>query len=234
MKKPFNLEVPKIVASQVADESFKVYCKEAKDGPAELLIFDEIGYDDWSGTGIAAKDVWAFVNNSRGSEINVKINSPGGLVYDGMQIYNALISHDETVTVEVVGLAFSAASLIAMAGDTIRMHEASDLGIHRAWGVSVGNQKAMRATADWLNTIDGHLIDAYQDKSGQSRDKIVEMIDGEDDGTLMSAEEAVALGFADEIIPKKNKKKDKACQQRLVRASHQARLARIRERHASS
>ncbi len=137
----------------------------------------------------------------------MRINSPGGLVYDGLVIYNALSTHGPQVTVTIEGLAYSAASFIAMAGDTIKMHEASDLGIHRAHGVSVGNSKTMLAVADWLDTIDEHLVDIYTARTGAEPAQVEAWMDGTDDGTLFSAKDAKKYGFADEIIPLAKKKK---------------------------
>ncbi|MEM6365738.1 MAG: head maturation protease, ClpP-related [Planctomycetota bacterium] len=206
----FNLAgVPKAVSESSA-KSLPIQCSEADgDDPAELLIMEEIG-EDWWGDGLSAADVVSFVKGlGKKDPINVRINSPGGFVYDGMVMYNALASHQGHVTTIVEGLAFSMASVITMAGDTVKMFKASDFGIHRAWGVSVGNQKDMRAAADWMATIDQHLVEIYEDKSGKSQQQISDWMDGESDGTLFSATESLDHGFADEVVdPKGGKAKD--------------------------
>ena len=196
----FNLNVPRSLRNGMSDDKFRVYCNADAEGPVELLVMDEIG-ESWYGEGVKATDVVSFLSSNRGRDVNVRINSPGGLVYDGLVIYNNLKQHDGIVTVTIEGLAFSAASFIAMAGDTIRMHEASDIGIHRAWGGGVGNAKTMRGVAEWLDQIDSHLVEIYQAKTGAGENQINEWLDGTDDGTLFSAKEAVRFGFADELIP---------------------------------
>jgi len=208
--KPFNLKlVPKAVADAAA-KSLPIKCVKAEgDVPAELRIMEQIG-EDWWGDGVSATDVLDFVAEQSGKPINVRINSPGGFVYDGMVIYNALASHTGRVTVTVEGLAFSMASVIAMAGDVVRMYQASDFGIHRAWGMAVGNQKDMRASAEWLMTIDQHLVDIYSEKTGKDAGQINAWMDGESDGTLFSAVDALANGFADEVIDPKAEKEGKS------------------------
>lgn len=194
-----KFDVPENIKNAVADENFRCYVRNEGES-AELLIMDQIG-ESWDGEGVSADSVVTFLNANQDKTVSVRINSPGGLVYDGLVIYNALASHPQDVTVTIEGLAYSAASFIAMAGDTIRMHEASDIGIHRASGVSVGNSRTMLAVADWLDSIDEHLVDIYTARTGQEPSQIEEWLDGRDDGTLFSAKEAVKHGFADELIP---------------------------------
>ncbi len=227
-----NLQTPDAIRAAMSDDTFRILCRET-DEAAELLIAEEIG-EDWIGEGLSAKDVVAFLDGNKGTDVHVRINSPGGLVYDGLQIYNALSSHDSRVEVTIEGLAYSAASFIAMAGDHIRMYAASDLGIHRAWGIAMGNAVTMRDTADWLETIDGHLIDIYTARTGQPQGQIERWLDGDVDGTVFSAEQAVTHGFADELIPLKTKRNEAAASlkdtaTRRIRARHQARLARLRQ-----
>lgn len=231
----FDLKVPDTIRNELTDSGFRVFVNANSNelDPVELLIMEDIG-EDWLGEGVSAKSVVGFVNEHRGRDINVRINSPGGLVYDGLVIYNALTAHDAPVTVTIEGLAFSAASFIAMAGDTIRMHEASDIGIHRAWGGAVGNSKAMRGVAEWLDTIDSHLIDIYQARTGQNRSQIEEWLDGTDDGTLFAAKDAVEHGFADEVIPSKQRNAKAVAASvkatNRIAAMHNARLRSIRQR----
>lgn len=214
-RKPFDMsQMPQNVAEGMADESFKVYCKAPDDeaGDVELLVMEEIGENAWTGEGVAAKNVVSFLAENRGRDVNVRVNSPGGLVYDGFQIYNALASHDAPVTVTIEGLAYSAASVIAMAGDHVRAYETSDYGIHRAMSGTYGNAIEMRAVAEWLDKLDDHAIDIYQEATGASREQITNWIDGSTNGqfgTIFSATEAHEAGFVDEVIkPKKGKKNE--------------------------
>lgn len=232
--KPFNLSgAPKCVTDATGGKLPMKFRNADDDGPAELLIFDQIG-EDWFGEGVSAASVTEFVSQNKGQPINVQINSPGGFVYEGFQIFNELVNHDGDVTIEVKGLAYSAASVIAMAGDKVRMHKTSDWGIHRAMVMAFGNQREMRATADWLNTLDEHAIDIYQERSGQSRDQIVEWIDGESDGTLFSAEQCLELGFCDEVIAPKKTAKNRATQEAVNQRSVMAARNRLKRLEIST
>lgn len=162
------------------------------DGEAEIVIYDEIGL-----FGITAKD---FHNELRGmgavSHINLRINSPGGSVFDGLAIYNMLARHRASVTVTVDGIAASIASVIAMAGDAVVMPENSMMMIHDPSGLVVGTSKEMRDLADALDKIKGSLIGAYTAKSGRGREEIADLMAAE---TWLTAEEAVEMGFADSV-----------------------------------
>src|SRR5712675_511878 len=131
--------------------------------PAEILLYDEIGA--W---GITAQDFVMALAQCGGGPVKVRINSPGGDVSDGLAMYNALKAHPAQVDCVVDGIAASAASLIAMAGSTVKMHDASMLMIHKAWGITVGNQDDHTATAGVLGKIDGQLANVYAKKSGKS------------------------------------------------------------------
>jgi ATP-dependent protease ClpP protease subunit len=126
----------------------------------DLLIYDEIGW--W---GINAADVADSLAGIKG-DLNVRLNSPGGDVFDGIAIFNQLADHDGQVTVTVDGLAASAASFIAMAGDTIRMNRASQMMIHDASGLCIGNAADMTDMAVLLDTISDTIAGIYADRTG--------------------------------------------------------------------
>jgi ATP-dependent Clp protease, protease subunit len=125
------------------------------------------------------------------------INSPGGDFFDGVAIYNLLREHPKAVTVKVMGLAASAASIIAMAGDEIHMGAGTSLMIHNAWGVVVGNANDMRESADTFATFDSAMLSIYAARTGGDEKAIKKMMDAE---TIMSADDAVAKGFADSVV----------------------------------
>lgn len=165
----------------------------------ELLIYGDIGESWWSDS-VTAQSVAKQLNelDDTVATINVRINSYGGSVADGLAIYNALKRHKATKAVTVDGVAMSSASLIAMAGDTVSMPATSILMIHAPWGGCYGNAKEMRQYADVLDTFSDAMADAYVGKSGQSRDDILNLLkDGEDH--YYTGEEAVAAGFADAV-----------------------------------
>ena len=154
--------------------------------------------DDIGGFGVSAK---SFLNDMRavkGDTINLSINSPGGDVFAGVAIYNALRSSGKKVNVKVLGLAASAASLIAMAGDEIEMPENAMMMIHNPWSFAMGDADELRATADVLDKIGGSLVGTYAARTGKDEDEIKALLDAE---TWMTAQEAVDMGFATKVTP---------------------------------
>lgn len=163
----------------------------------EIWIYDDIG-PDWLGL-VSGKYVINELSKFKGKPVTVRINSPGGDVIEAQAIYNALRRHSDgggEVTIEVDALAASAASHIAMAGDTIRMAEDSMMMVHRTWTIALGNAGELRAAADVIEKMDLQLIDLYSARTGQDKSKVESLVDEE---TWMTANEAVDLGFADEI-----------------------------------
>jgi ATP-dependent Clp protease protease subunit len=130
--------------------------------------------------------------------VTVHINSPGGDVMAGAEIYSALREHslngEGTVTVIVTALAASAASIIAMAGDKILMHPVAYMMIHNPWTIAMGDAKELRKTAKTLDAISEGLIAAYQQRTGKDREDLKKLLDAE---TWMSAGTCVEEGFAD-------------------------------------
>lgn len=162
-------------------------------GPAELLIYDEI--DSWFGVAAEqlARDISAL-DDTR--ELVVRINSPGGNVYDGVAILNSLRGHPGKVTVVIDGLAASAASVIAMGGDEIVMNRNSELMIHNGHGVAMGGAEDMRRMADRLEAVNANLATIYAERAGGTPEDWRAVMAAE---TWYSAEEAVAAGLADRI-----------------------------------
>jgi len=164
----------------------------------ELAMLDIIGEDWWSGEGITSKWVKRMLDaNPSVTLIRVLLDSPGGSVFDGVAIHNLLKRHAARVEVEVLGEASSAASVIAMAGDTIKMHEGTTMMIHRASCACWGFDEDLHAAADALTTITGSITDIYETRSGRSRADVDAMVKKE---TWMSAADAVKEGFADEVV----------------------------------
>jgi ATP-dependent Clp protease, protease subunit len=159
---------------------------------AEIVIYDEIG-----AFGIPAK---AFLDELKAlgpvAELTVRINSPGGSVFDGVAIYNALKRHGARITVWVDGIAASIASMIAMAGDEVVMPENAMLMLHDPSGLVMGTATDMRAMAEALDRMKAGMVAAYRDKSGRDDAEIEALMRDE---TWLSAEEAVVLGLADRV-----------------------------------
>lgn len=183
-------------------DSFKVGVKNAKDDEAaEIVLYGEIG-NPWEAAD--ARSVGEFLRGNRGKDVNVRINSMGGLAYDGITIHNALLAHDGKVTTIVEGMAGSAASIIAMAGDPVQMYENAHLFIHRALLIAIGNRDSMEEAMTWLDKVDDAIARTYKAKTGKALDKIHELMRGKVDGTMFTAREAVAMKFADQIVSLKD------------------------------
>jgi len=184
--------------------NFRRVMNELGEEEVELRIEGEIVSDDdawiYEWFGMSATTPNAFrqaLAEYKGKNITVWIDSWGGDVFAAAGIYNALKEHDGVVTVKVDGKAVSAASVIAMAGDRVLMSPVSIMMIHNPWTGARGEAKDMRHIADVLDEVKEALINAYQAKTGLSRNKISRMMDEE---TWMSARKAMAEGFADGML----------------------------------
>ena len=180
-------------------EWFRVQAKGAKN--AEVLIYDAIGRDPYDGSGVSPDGLYKEVNAlglGSDGELMVRINSPGGNFWDGNAIYNFLRSIKARVRVRVDGIAASAASIIAMAGDRIEMPANSILFIHNPWMMVVGDAQTMRKAAEELEGYKENAIGTYMRRAGNklSRAKLSEMLDAE---TALSAEDSVKYGLADVV-----------------------------------
>jgi ATP-dependent protease ClpP protease subunit len=160
---------------------------------ADLYIYDEIGY--W---GVTASDLLNELSALTATTINVRINSPGGDVFDGIAIYNALLSHPATVNTTVDSLAASAASFIAMAGETVTMAPHSQMMIHDASGLAIGNAADMRQMADLLDRISDNIASMYSERAGGTTKAWRTAMTAE---TWYSAQEAVDAGLASAVGP---------------------------------
>lgn len=173
-----------------------IQLRNKADNAAEILIYEDIGEGFWT-SGITAQ---GFLKDLRAlgeiDSLDIRINSNGGSVFDGVAIYNALKRHPATKNVYVDGIAASIASVIAMAGDSITMGEGSFLMIHKASGLAVGNANEMRELADILEGIDAQLIDIYSNRTGLDSELINKMMDEE---TWMNSSEAIEKKFADSV-----------------------------------
>lgn len=164
---------------------------KADDDVAEILIYDEIGFFGVD-AGTFVKDLQAI----KAKTIKLRINSPGGNVFDGIAIYNALRSHSATVETHIDGLAASISSVIALAGDKIVMASNAFYMIHNPWMLSIGTADDLRKDADVLDKIETMLVQTYATRSKKSEDEIRAMMAEE---TWLSADEAVEAGFADAV-----------------------------------
>ncbi|EFV6459115.1 Clp protease ClpP [Shigella boydii] len=161
---------------------------------ADIYIYDEIGF--W---GVTAKQFISDLNALGDiTHINLHINSPGGDVFEGIAIFNALKTHGASITVYVDGVAASMASVIAMVGNPVIMPENTFMMIHKPFGFTGGDAEDMRTYADLLDKVEAVLLPAYAQKTGKTTDEVAAMLADE---TWMSGAECLAHGFADQVTP---------------------------------
>ena len=170
--------------------SFKNIGAENKD--PELLVYGEIS--EWYG--VDSKSFAEQLKEINAKNINVRINSPGGEVFAASAIYSMLKRHPANITVYIDGIAASAASVIAMAGDKVIMPENAMMMIHNPLTWTYGNANEMREVADLLDKVREALVATYRDKTGMDDAAIIELLDAE---TYLTASEALEYGFIDEI-----------------------------------
>lgn len=186
----FHWDAPSDVLAQWAEAPLAA----AEESDNSISILDVVGYDDWSGSGVSSKRVAAALRAIGNRDVVVNINSPGGDMFEGIAIFNQLRAHPAKVTVRVLGWAASAASIIAMAGDEIRMGVGSFMMIHNAWGRVIGNRHDLGEAATLFASFDSAIADVYEARTGAKRADIVKMMDAE---TFMGASDAVSNKFAD-------------------------------------
>lgn len=161
---------------------------------AEIIIYSDIGESWWSDS-VSAKSFSDQLNAlpATVNEITVRLNSPGGDVFDGVAIYNRLKQHKAKVIVYIDGLAASIASIIALAGDEIIMSEGALMMIHKPWTFTYGNSLELEETINRLDDVEEQLIGIYQRKTKLDRSEIRQMLATE---TWFNADQAVEKGFA--------------------------------------
>jgi len=170
--------------------------KAIDEEPASISIYEQIG-EDFFGEGMTARRFSAILRSIGDRAVTVNINSPGGSVFDGVAIYNALASHQHSVTVRVVGLAASAASFIAMAGDRIEMAPGSMMMVHNASTLAWGDKAEMLASHDLLDKVDASMAGIYEARTGNS--DVSDQIRAGRFEQYYTADEAVAAGLADVV-----------------------------------
>lgn len=192
--RPFAREKPDLPAA--AMERWNGGIRAAREGENSISIFDVIGADFW-GDGVTASRIAGALRSMNGGAVTVNINSPGGDMFEGLAIYNLLREYEGKVTVKVLGLAASAASIIAMAGDEVQIGRGAFLMIHNCWVYAMGNRHDLAQIAADMAPFDKAMSDIYQARSGLDSAAINKMMDGE---TYIGGSEAVEKGFADSLL----------------------------------
>jgi ATP-dependent Clp protease, protease subunit len=163
---------------------------------AVISIYDTIGADPF-GDGVTSKRIAGALRGIGKNPVTVNINSPGGDFFEGVAIYTLLAEHPAEVTVKVVGLAASAASVIAMAGDNLMVSKVGFIMVHNAWVLAMGNRTDLRAAADFLEPFDQAMAGLYADRAGVEPSVAAAWMDAE---TWFSGQEAVDVGLANSVL----------------------------------
>lgn len=197
---PANRKIHSFVKPGVIDQwnEYGAGVRSLAMGDNVVTMFGMIGEDFWSDEGVTAKKVASQLRAIGDRPVEVHINSGGGDMFEGIAIYNVLREHPQSVTVKVMGVAASAASIIAMAGDDIQIGSGSFLMIHSCWVMAMGNQYDLRETADFLKPFDEAMANLYAERSGQDVKAVTDMMVAE---TWLSGSAAVEQGFANAILP---------------------------------
>ncbi len=201
-------DIQRVIRSQMPDVIAELRAKAAEHGPlpreAGYTIHNAAGdtavvriYDEIWALGVNALDLAADLDAITAPEMRVEINSPGGNVFDGIAIFNALRMHPAKVTTRVDGIAASIASVIAQAGDHRIMVDSSQMMIHNAWGMAIGNADDHAEMASILAHQDGIIAGIYASKSETPADEFRDLMSAE---TWLTAADAVGLGLADEVF----------------------------------
>lgn len=183
--------------NQAAPKAFRV---QAADDEATIYLYDAID-PYW---GVNAADFVQALNQITASTIHLRINSPGGDVFEARTIATAISQHASKVIAHIDGVAASAATYIAIAADEVRMADGAFFMIHNAWTIAYGNSTELRTVADLLDKVDGSIINDYVRKTGKDRQQVVDWMADE---TWFTAQEALDNGFVDAIDQAETKAK---------------------------
>jgi ATP-dependent Clp protease protease subunit len=177
-----------------------LFASADKGKTGELFIYEQIGFDCWTGDGVTGKSVQEALAKMSGVEtLNIYINCEGGDVFEAKAIYTALCRFNAKKVVHVDGIAASAATFVAMAGDKIITSPVATWMVHQAWSGAVGRAVDMRAMADLLDLENRNIAETYSRRTKGDVDEMLALMAAPPDGTWMNAESALEKGFTDEI-----------------------------------
>lgn len=226
--------LPDVCAFHVDDDAlgrFEAMAPKAETDNS-ISILDVIGQDYFTGEGVTSKRIAAALRSIGEREVVVNINSPGGDFFEGVAIYNMLRQHPAKVTVKVLGLAASAASVIAMAGDEVQIGKAGFMMVHNAWVVAIGNRHDLAAASKEMEPFDAAMATLYAERADVERPKAEQWMDAE---TWFNGEQAVEVGLADAFLPgdaatKTDEPARAKAERRAENALHRAGLPRSERR----
>ena len=195
-----------LALSSATQREYKIEAA-AEGNEATIYLYDVIGYDWWSGGGVTAKQFAKDLVGLGNKTLHLRVNSPGGDVFEGRAMVAALQSYPGKVIAHIDGLAASAASFLVMHADEIEMTDGSFMMIHNGWTCVCGDRNDMTSTVGLLEKIDSSIADDYHKKSGLDVATFAEWMNAE---TWFTATEAVEHGLADRIAGDQKEAKAKA------------------------
>ena len=195
--------------------------------PIEITLSGIIGFE------ITAMELDIELKKASGADVLLSVNSPGGFVFEGIEMFNLIRSYRGHIEARIVGLAASAMSYVILAADKVTAFDNAAFFIHNAFGVTIGNHNEMRKRADELEALSGMLAKAYVNKSGKSAREIKALMDEE---TIFFADEILEAGFVDEILESEDVEDstDKASAIIIARASMDSCLNHMRTSDAAN
>lgn len=197
MRLKMNVNAPKRIKNAVSDENFRVFVNELPES-VEIFLYGTVG-DEY--TESDAGSIGRVLARNRSKPVVMRINSFGGLAFDGLAIYNALADHPSHTTAIIDSVAASAASLAAIGADEVQMYENATYHIHEGIGFAVGHIAEMQETIDWLKQFNASAVTTYAAKTGMSESEVAAALLGANgDGTKYTAAEAKAAGFVDTVL----------------------------------
>lgn len=206
------LKVPEKLRNSLKDETFRVYFN-AKQEEIEVFLTGVVG-DEYTQSDAAS--IAGMLSANRQRPVHLRVNSFGGLAFDGLAIHNAMEQHDGPTRATIEGVAASAASLAAIGADKVSIHENATYHIHEGLAFGFGHIADLQETINWLQAFNEAAIATYAAKTGKSISEMgLALLGKNGDGTIYSADAAKAAGFVDEVIPLKKKSASASDKQRL-------------------
>jgi len=181
-----------VVQNRDKPRQFKI---EAEDDDATIFVYDIIGADFFGGVG--AQQFARDLSQITASTIHLRVNSPGGDVWDGRAMMTALRQHKAKIIAHIDGAAASAATSLVMAADEVEITRGAEFMIHNAWTIALGNRHDFLSLSERLEQVDNEIVTDYNRRTGIERSELAELMDAE---TWFTAEEVVEKGFADRMV----------------------------------
>ena len=198
MRPKIDIFTPKSIKNAAKHNDFRVFWAES-DAGIEVFLYGMVG-DDYTETD--AGSIARVLSANKNKPVTMRVNSFGGLAFDGLAIYNALADHSGPTTGVIESVAASAASLAVLGADKVVMQANAVYHIHEGIAGAVGHIADLQETIDWLKAFNAAAVATYAAKTGKSEEVLASALLGSNgDGTRYSAAEALAFGFVDEVLP---------------------------------